>query len=470
MDEIVKDNQDINTNNINTEEKEDVIIEDNIDGSNSNKVVEDTDETDTTNSDDVETETIQNVDNNVEDKPKKRRRKKRKKITEYTVENDIKYKAPLSYRHLRIAAWCFLLIACVGIIMELMGKANAEYAAKTSTTATILRLFQNLMMPLFLIATFSTILNGSKKYSSLLIMYGTASVGFYLVFIIFHNRYAAGTISALTGVTHEESLLIVDAFLSNFLANGYLAFNIFIDLFLCTLFVFFILYKPKTKAFSGKKIIIFRLFALIPILYEIASFLLKMYSTYDKIALSPYIYPLLTTKPPLTFVAFIFLTLFIKVRERIFIKRGKTHEEFIEFTKTKANSWQFSKYAAILFVVVGMLDAVLWVIGVLSVAGHSLGDVNIAEVDEETFIVALFDGLTAVTNWKVGDSVILILVAPFVLLFSYSKTYKKSPIDLMITVGFVIFMIIMFIEGGYQMIMKFGDKLLNSLENLAAGG
>jgi len=137
MDEIVKDNQDINTNDINIEEKEDVIIEDNVDGSNSNKVVEDTDETDTTNSDVVETETIQNVDNNVEDKPKKRRRKKRKKITEYTVENDIKYKAPLSYRHLRIAAWCFLLIACVGIIMELMGKANAEYAAKTSTAATI---------------------------------------------------------------------------------------------------------------------------------------------------------------------------------------------------------------------------------------------------------------------------------------------------------------------------------------------
>ena len=56
---------------------------------------------------------------------KKRKRRKRRKIDEYTLENDIRYRGPLSYRWLRIFAWLFLILSQVGMLLALGGQLDA---------------------------------------------------------------------------------------------------------------------------------------------------------------------------------------------------------------------------------------------------------------------------------------------------------------------------------------------------------
>lgn len=56
--------------------------------------------------------------------------------------------------------------------------------------------------------------------------------------------------------------------------QGFFAFNIFIDLFLCTLFMYFLIAYPK-RVFTGKKRYIFRSFALLPIAYEVCAIIMK---------------------------------------------------------------------------------------------------------------------------------------------------------------------------------------------------
>ncbi|MBP5552919.1 MAG: hypothetical protein J6X41_06015, partial [Spirochaetales bacterium] len=143
--------------------------------------------------------------------------------------------------------------------------------------------------------------------------------------------------------------------------KGFFAFNIFIDLFLCTSVMYFLNHQPK-RVFVGKKRIIFRLFAILPIAYEALSIYLKWLSTGNEIRLPFIIYPLLTVKPPMTFVTFIILALFVKIREKRFCRNGRSLEEYQEFLNTRRNSLNFSVFASIVLVVMGLVDLYITII------------------------------------------------------------------------------------------------------------
>ncbi len=138
----------------------------------------------------------ENASKDITNKPtKKKRRRKRKRIDEYSLENDIRFRGPLSYRVLRILAWAFLTIAQVGTLLALGAKFDAGLASKVGTLPSYLKMASNIMMPLFLIATFATILNGSRSFKSMLMFYGGASILFYLLFIFFHEHFAASIVA-----------------------------------------------------------------------------------------------------------------------------------------------------------------------------------------------------------------------------------------------------------------------------------
>ena len=105
--------------------------------------------------------------------------------------------------------------------------------------------------------------------------------------------------------------------------NGTLVFNLFIDLFLCTLFLFFLNYEPK-KYFQGRKKLLFRLFALLPILYELGALAIRICMVFAMIQPPDFIYPFLTTKPLMSFFLFVFLILGMKILEYRFRKNEKT--------------------------------------------------------------------------------------------------------------------------------------------------
>jgi len=369
-------------------------------------------------------------------------KRKKLRLHEITAERDIRFRGPLSYRHLRMFAWLFLAVAQVGILLSFAAQKDDGFALQVGIWPAVLTSFNSVMMPLFLIAAFATILNNTRKYSSLILAYGGATGLIYLLFLLLHDRYAVGlSLAAGVAETRAEATTILDGFIRTMASGGFVAFNIFVDLLLCTLFTCFLVYRPK-RFFVGKKLIYFRLLAILPALYEVGSIVCKILASLQIIVLPTYVFPLLTTKPPMTFVVFVVLAFFIKKREHIFLKRGKTHEEYDAFLKTNVNSLHFSIFTSIVLFVAVLLDLILFFVLSSALSGYFP-----AETAEQASSLAT----DMVMKWGFSRSVPLLFVIPFVMLFSYTRTYKDTRLDLIVPVLGLILFVLVYLEGFYQL-------------------
>ena len=386
-----------------------------------------------------------------EEAPKKlsRRKRRRLKWLAFDPEHDIKYRGPFSYRTLRIFAWLFLALAQLGTFIAFAGTKDPSIAAKYGTLATILSGLKSVMMPLFLIATFSLLLNKSKKFSSLLIMYGGFAILLFLLFVLIHDRYMIGLFMKMSELDRQTATETLDALLGGFLQNGYISFNIFIDLFSCTLFVFFLNYEPK-KIFTGKKVIIFRLFILVPIFYEIICIVLKALTSLGTMTMPTYMFPFLTTKPPMTFVVFVVLACYITFRGKLYNKHGLSTVEYDEFLKSNRNSWNFSSFTASTIAVAVVIDGIL-----LLVLGLCLTNRFPAEEPMDSFRQAL----SMVNGMGFGAAIPMVFVIPFVLLFSYTRVHKDSRIDLIIPVLGIVLLVLIYLEELYQILLYGASQL-----------
>ncbi|MBQ4443101.1 MAG: hypothetical protein II896_00390 [Clostridia bacterium] len=373
-----------------------------------------------------------------ESRRKRRKRAKKMRILDLTEDNDIRYRGPLSYRALRIIAWVSLILWQIGMLCAFAAKMDANFAQKVGVWTIILPLFRDLMTPLFLVATFAIILNNSRKFSSLLVLYGGFSILFYALFMLLHDRYAVGIFMLLFKVSREEATPLLDMLITAFTKTGYFSFNIFIDLFLCTLFTCFVLYRPK-RVFVGKKLIIFRLLAILPAAYEVGSIVVKALASVGTIVLPTYVYPLLTTKPPMTFGIFVVLTFFIKRREWLFRRNGKTHEQYVKYLGSNLNSRQFSSFVSLQFFIFAILDLMLAIVVAAAITGR------FAEM-EEPFEAAL----QAVNSWGLGGCVALTFAIPFIMLFSYTRTHKNTQLDLVINLVGLVILVLVYLEALYQ--------------------
>ena len=374
----------------------------------------------------------------------KKKKRKRKKISDITFENDIRYRGPFSYRWLRIFAWVAIVCAQAAIVLSLGIKLDAKLAKSFTGLTHFLSIIGTLSVPFFLIANFAVIINAKNGYKRLIIAYAFMALVIFALFMLIYQRYILGIINMFVdeenGKTPQENFAVIFKLFSS---SGFLTFNIFIDLLLCTLLTYFINYRP-TKVFVGKKLVIFRLFVLIPVLYEIASFVIKVLCvTHPDFTLPLYVSPFLTTKPPITFLVFVILSIFVKNRELVFLKRGKTEQQYNEFLKTNTNSLHFSIATSICLIIAAIIDLVLYF-----VIGASL-----TIIDMETGEV-LRNGMALVSDIGFGHSIPLLLVVPFIILFSYTRTHKPSAIDMIIpNVGMVAFAIV-YVEGLYQFILR----------------
>ena len=418
---------------------------------------------------DEEEEEIENVPAEDEDEfakqEKKLSRRKRRKLAKrermltWERGKDIRYRGPLSYRSIRIVAFIALFLSQAGVLINIGSKYDAAFAENMRVWSMILPFFANIITPMFLVATFATILNNSRKFSSLLITYGGFSVIVYLLFILIQDRFAVGLVMRYLEVDRSAAVGMIQSLLTKAATGGYLSFNIFVDLFLCTLFTFFVVYRPK-KIFVGKWLIAFRLMALLPVACEILAILAKVMSSTGHWVLSTYVYPLLTTKPPVTFVVFIILTFYIKKREWLFRRGGKTHEDYQAFLGSNLNSLQFSMFTSVLFIIAGIVDFIICIV-VADIM--SLGPLSMyADAPEKI--------LDIVMSWGLGDGTVLMLVAPLLMLFSYTRAYKDTKMDIFIPVIAVIAIVLLYMEGLYQALLYFGDMFQGLVSGIGAGG
>lgn len=380
-------------------------------------------------------------------------REERRLRHEIVEKNDIRYRGPLSYRHMMMLGWACIILQQVSIILGTAGQFDSSTAASTGGLVSFGSFAGSLFMPFLLLANFSQILSSRQNFKSLLLKYGGLSIAMGLALAVVYEHYVKGlakTAAQLTPEFGEEFLLL---FHSAVFKDGYLAYNMFIDLFLCTLFMFFLMYHFKRPVRRGW-VICFRLLAILPVAYEIACIVLKTMCKTGAIALPMYVSPFLTTKPPMAFAAFIALALFIKRRERIFIRNDKSHEEYGHFLETNANSLDFSVHACVIFIVAAILDAViLLAFSSIMTAGDIIASGQVVDQvleNKEMMNDFVTQTLHVAVAAGFGESMVLLVIAPIVLLFSYSRRHKDTKVDMFIPMISIVIIVAIYLEAFFQ--------------------
>ena len=412
-------------------------------------------------------------------------RKKRLKIHEVTAENDIRYQGPLNYQHFQMLGWLCIVATAAVLLITVGAKMDASVETSLGGVKDVLNWVGTLSLPFLLIANFARILNNSEGYRKQLIKNGAAMAGIALGAILLLYRYVVGVMVEL-GLTQEQAVafFLNAAQITSKARVGFISFNIFVDLFLCTLVMFFLNYRPKYIFKAPAARIVFRLFTVFPIAYELISLILKIRCARGEITLPLWSFPLLTVKPPMTFVLFIALAVYVKTREWRFRRHGKTHEEYQAFLKTRRNSRNFSVFLAVMLAVVSIFDLLIFLgMSVFETANNIVKDQEAAaleqaaetagteqaQLSDEELIATLAENsptaeeigqekIVAYTEKSVrimdavgfGGSVYLIFLAPLVLLFSYIRIPKNKQFSMLIPMIAAGLILVLYLEGFYR--------------------
>ena len=389
---------------------------------------------------------------------------KRRKWKDCTPENDIAYGGYLSYRHLRILAWLFLAVAQIAVILQISMKLNPESVGMLEGWQLALSFFSYLPLPIFMLANLSVILFSRDNYKALFMRYGVLAGGMYIAgnFVVMHFGFRSLMAFGAPYDFHNMSM----AFGSLLADIGHTAytFNIFIDLLLLCLLFFFTNYEPKSKFFQGRKIFLFRLLSLLPIIYEIAAIFIKFRLSNHSIEIPSYVFFLLPSKPPFIFLAFAIVAYAIRIAEWRYLRRpGKTKEDLLAYKQTRAHSLKVSIMISIVFLVCAVLDVATF-FGVL--VGYAVIYAPGA-TDIEGVVMKGYDGLFAA---GIGDSITLIFIIPLVILYSYRKTHKNPTVDLLIPVAGIALIVVIYVEGLFQTVINntalFVQRLANWIEQI----
>ena len=369
----------------------------------------------------------------------------RNNLLAFTPGDDIRYRGPLSYQWLQALGWFCIVVAAGRVLLKLGIKMDPVIAAEGPRFLAPMATIASLAVPFLMVAVFAQLMAGEVHYKKLLLIYGGLAAGVFLLSYGFFARYVAAPLGFL--VKQPEYVMPVLAFTFRLLsASGFLSFNLFIDLFLYALTMYCITADPK-RVFTGKRIIILRLLALLPIGYEVLCVLIKLQAARGSLTLPLWVFPLLTAKPPVLFLVLLCLAIHLKRREVRFCRDGRTHEEYQAYLATNRNSLHIGLYLAAALVIGAALDLVLSFIvrGVIASQMESML-VEAVKTEEQVQMVSAWLWRIA-KDAGIGQSSNIWILAPFMLLFSYNREVKKERVSLLIPVIAIVVIIVMFLEG-----------------------
>lgn len=396
--------------------------------------------------------------------PGKKKKRKRPKKDIFNFTKDIWYRGPLSYRHLKLLGWVCIVISQIAVVEGLKQRTYGignEFFLNRQTVDMI----SGAALPLLLISIFAFLLKKRDNYRNALIIYGSLTVGIAGLFLLIYERYILGCTEAFLHVSHAEAADYLHQYLYDLEDyKGFFAFNIFIDIFLCTLVMFFLDYTPK-KFFTGKKLYIFRALVVLPMAYEVACIIVKVMASDHLISLPMWLSPFLTTKPPISLVMFLSIVRFIRIREKEFYETGRTPEQFRSYVATNRNSLRFSTHLIVIILVYSLIDLICLVF-FTAIHFVIMNYPNIGEFTTEEAYLAL----ERVYGWGFGGTASMADLIPIVLLFSYTKSHKIPLVDTAIPIVGFIAIAIVYIDSLFQIFMcsldKINEKLLELLPYL----
>ena len=378
---------------------------------------------------------------------------KRKKLHEVSLDTDIRYRGILSEREFRIIGWVCLAIVQVTILMKVGIKMNPALESRFDIPSHILSYFASMALPLLLIANFSAILNSPGEYAGQLVRTLIMLVLFGGLFLLVFYHYGVGLVAIFTQSRQEALKTIKDA-LTDDGGRKFISFNIFVDFFLCSLFTFFLFYRPE-HTFKKWALILFRLAAVLPVAYELLMLYLKYLAYSSRIVIPIWAYPFLPVKPPMTFVLFILLALFVKTREFRFCRHGRSYEEYLLFLRTNRNSLHFSIFAAITSLIAGLADLAIFI--TYTFAEMFTKGVDTTQLDS-------FNPM--VIRLGFGNAVGLIFLAPLLMLYSYNRKTSNRTVMNLIPVAGVVLIILIYLQGTYQLLNQIPAFIASSMAKI----
>ncbi len=274
----------------------------------------------------------------------------------------------------------------------------------------------------------------------MIILYAGGYVGLGLVGIFAYYHYIDPMLRLIMEDTAGMDNIIGD------LIGQKVQLNVFADLFALTIVSFFLNYTP-TKYFQGKKLYLFRFMVLIPLLLLAGGFIVKIFTRIDGFSIPFWAYIFLPTKPPIVHMLFLCIAIWVKNRKKLFIRIGGTEEQYKEYLKTNRNSIDFSKQLSLLILLFVVIDAILFIL-VSALYYCSLPP----ELLNETGLIQSMANASAV---GFGDAIALVLLIPVIMLFSYTKTHKNKMIDTIMPVAAIVVIVLVYIEGIYQVLYQF---------------
>ena len=251
----------------------------------------------------------------------------------------------------------------------------------------------HLSIGFFCLKTFSEIFLGSKHVIRFFIINFILAIIYYLGSVIILNvliegvlnDYFKNTIKKL-GIKNNNK---IDSFFDNliqnilkFIADFLSTYNFYLEKIIFGAMYIFLFSEPK--CFQGKKIIYFRLIAIIPVLYIICSIILRALYIFDVIKLSSFASPFLLGPKISVYIFFISTLSIIKY---------KSYKEEVFDEEHEIQSKLFTNIGSRIFGILGIIE----------------------------LVIGLF-----LPSWSpsgIGRRYLLVLCAPIMTLYDYKKEY-----------------------------------------------
>jgi len=340
------------------------------------------------------------------------------------------YRHPLGEIHLRIIAWACMVISQIGCVMGFAGLIRVVIGRDSLTSSggmppiieagEVISALQYLYMPLVVIANFSRIIRSRDYYFKSLLQYGGYTLGLFVVYIYVYFHYIVRNIRKVV-----PDLSIACYFADNFFAELFSflrSLNMFVDLLICTLIVFFTLYTPK-KVFTGKLIYLFRSFVVIPIIWNILGYVFLGLNDPEQEggAIIPgYLFPLIPLKPPVFLFSFICLVLYLKTTQRGFYKNGGTEEEYQKKFFEPESIHQFSRFTAIILAISSIVDLTLY--------------------------LSFYEDHQTLNRIGIGQGMFMFLAIPVIWFFDFTKEIKNPAVGFLIPIISIAVIVLIWLE------------------------
>jgi hypothetical protein len=281
-------------------------------------------------------------------------------------------------------------------------------------------------------------------YTKQMLINGGAALGVISVYELIYHRYIVGTVNAFVG-NRQATLAMINEVFSAANPAGFIAFNVFLDLFLCTTVMFFLNYRPK-RFFVGDRLKWFRCLTVLPVLYELACLWVKLLANSGDFFMPLTVFPFLTAKPPMMFFVFCAMVVYQTTREARFCKNGRTHEEYVAFIGTSEDCWQFARFSAIVCAIAGILDLIIVLVAFF-------GDISthaelVTSLADDQFDLYATEVISKYMNAGFGGAADLLFFAPIMLLFNYRKTYRNTTFELAIPLVSLALLLVAYLEAG----------------------